>query len=182
MTAKLMTGTWWLLLLRGIVALVFGFIALANVGATALVLFLWFIIFTITDGLFIIVMAIANRKEQGLRGIEILSGLVYIGIGVVALLWPQLTALVLLALIAARAIIGGIAEIILAVKTPPRTRREWVMALGGVISLLLGILMIFRPVQLGLALLWVIGCWAVAMGLILVIAAFSGGGRTPAPA
>jgi uncharacterized membrane protein HdeD (DUF308 family) len=182
MTAKLMTGTWWILLLRGIVALLFGFIALANVGATALVLFLWFIIFTITDGIFSIVMAIANRKEQGLRGAEIFLGVVYIGIGVVALLWPQLTALVLLYLIAARAIIGGIAEIILAVKASPQTRREWLAVLGGAISLILGVLMIFQPVQLGLALLWVIGCWAIALGLILIIAAFSGGSRTPVPA
>jgi uncharacterized membrane protein HdeD (DUF308 family) len=182
MTAKLMSGTWWVLLLRGIVALLFGFIALANVGATALVLFVWFIIFTITDGLFSIVMAFVNRKEQGLSGIAIFSGAVYIGIGVVALLWPQLTALVLLYLIAARAIIGGIAEIILAVKAPPRTGREWLMALGGVVSVIFGVVMIFQPVQLGLALLWVIGCWAVALGLILIIAAFSAGGRTPATA
>jgi uncharacterized membrane protein HdeD (DUF308 family) len=177
-----MTGTWWMLLLRGIVALVFGFIALANVGATALVLFLWFIIFTITDGIFTIVMAIANRKEQGLRWIEIFSGLIYIGIGLAAVLWPQLSALVMLYLIAARAIIGGIAEIILAIKAPPKTRQEWIMAVGGAISLLLGIVMIFQPVQLGLALLWVVGCWAIAMGVILIIAAFSGGSRTPATA
>jgi uncharacterized membrane protein HdeD (DUF308 family) len=182
MTAKLMTGTWWLLLLRGIVALVFGIMALANVGATAMVLFLWFIIFTITDGIFTIVMAIANRKEQGLRGIEIFSGAVHIGIGLVAVFWPQLTALVLIYLIAARAIIGGIAEIILAFKAPPRTGREWLMAVGGVLSLIFGVLMIFQPVQLGLALLWVIGCWAIAMGLILIIAAFMGGSRTPATA
>ena len=179
MTANLMTGTWWMLLLRGIVALIFGFIALANVGATALVLFLWFIIFAITDGLFIIFMAIANRKQQGLQWIEIVSGIIHIGIGAAALLWPQLTALVLIYLIAARAIIGGIAEIILAVKAPPKARQEWVMAVGGAISLLLGILMIFQPVQLGLALLWVVGCWAIAMGVVLIIAAFSGGSRTP---
>jgi uncharacterized membrane protein HdeD (DUF308 family) len=177
-----MSGTWWILLLRGIVALLFGIIALANVGATALVLFLWFIIFTITDGLFSIVMAIANRKEQGLWWTEIFLGVVYIGIGVVALLWPQMTALVLLYLIAARAIIGGIAEIMAAAKARPQTTREWLIALGGVVSLILGVLMIFQPVQIGLALLWVIGCWAIALGLILIIAAFSGGARTPAPA
>jgi uncharacterized membrane protein HdeD (DUF308 family) len=146
------------------------------------VLFLWFIIFTITDGIFSIVMAIANRKEQGLQGKDIFLGLVYIGLGLAALLWPQLTALVLLYLIAARAIIGGIAEIMVAVKARPQTAGEWLMALGGVLSLILGVLMIFQPVQIGLALLWVIGCWAIAMGLILIITAFTGGARTPAPA
>lgn len=182
MTAKLMTGTGGILLLRGIVALIFGFIALANVGATALVLFLWFIIFTITDGIFSIVMAFVNRKEKGLQKKEIFLGLLYIGVGLIAVLWPQLTALVLLYLIAARAIIGGITEILVAVKTRPQTTGEWLMALGGVLSLLFGILMIFQPVQLGLALLWVIGCWAIAMGLILIIAAFTGGSRKLATA
>ena len=177
-----MTGTWWVLLLRGIVALLFGVIALANVGATALALFLWFIIFTITDGLFTIVMAIANHKEGGLRGIEIFWGVIYIAIGLAALLWPQLTAMILLYLIALRALIGGLAEIIVAVKAPPHTRQEWLMVLGGVVSLIFGLLMVFQPVQLGLALLWVIGCWAVALGLILIIAAFSPGSRSAAPA
>lgn len=175
-----MTGARWLLLLRGIVALLFGLIAIANVGATAIVLFVWFIIFTISDGIFIIVMAIASRKEQIYWGLELLWGLVSVGIGVAALLWPQLTALILLYLIAVRAIMAGIFEMVLAFRAPPKNRREWLMALGGVISLIFGVLMIFQPVQFGLALLWVIGCWAIALGLILIVATFGPGSRTPA--
>lgn len=69
MVKNLMTGTWWMLLLRGIVAILFGILAISNVQATALVLFFWFIVFTVTDGIFSLFFALfqLNRETKSSR-------------------------------------------------------------------------------------------------------------------
>jgi uncharacterized membrane protein HdeD (DUF308 family) len=114
--------------------------------------------------------------------LSLLFGILGILVGLVAVSWPELTALLLLYLIAARALIGGIFEIVMAMKTGKKAQHEWLMIVGGVISIILGILMFFQPVLFGLATLWVIGCWAIAMGLFLIIEAFrrKGGGQPAA--
>jgi uncharacterized membrane protein HdeD (DUF308 family) len=182
MFKNLMTGTWWMLLLRGIIAILFGILAISNVQATALVLFFWFIVFTVTDGIFSIIMSIVYRKERENWWLSLLFGILGILVGLVAVSWPELTALLLLYLIAARALIGGIFEIVMAIKTGKKAQHEWLMILGGVISIILGILMFLQPVLIGLATLWVIGCWAIAVGLFLIIEAFrrKGGGQPAA--
>jgi len=80
-------------------------------------------------------------------------------------------------------LIGGMLEIVLAVRGGRQADHDWLMIAGGAISVILGLLMFFQPLLIGLATLWVIGCWAVAMGVFLIIEAFRrrSGGR-PAPA
>ncbi len=182
MLNKLMTGEWWLLLVRGIVILIFGFVALANVSATAIVLYLWFIIFAITDGIFSIFIAFSQRKESDQWGWGLVSGAVGILIGLIAVAWPQPTALIILYFIAIRAIAVGAIELVQTFRGRRADKNKWLTIIGGVLSIIAGLLMLFQPVAMGLVLLWVIGCWAVAMGVILIVAAFrvKGGGRPAA--
>ena len=183
MVNNLMAGTWWMLLLRGIIAILFGLMAIYNVQATAMVLFFWFVVFTVTDGIVSIIMSFVHRKERERWWLSMLFGLFGILFGVVAVIWPGLTALLLIFLIAARALLGGIFEVILAVKTRDKAKPEWWMMVGGILSIIFGILLFFQPVLLGLATLWVVGCWAVAMGIFLIVEAFRRrGGGTPAAA
>jgi uncharacterized membrane protein HdeD (DUF308 family) len=177
LTQNLMRGSWGMLLFRGILALLFGFIAMMNTKGTTLVLLYWFVVFAIADGIFIILMSFVHRNEKTKLGLSLSAGIFSIIFGLLALLWPEMTAALLLFYIAARALLGGLFEIMLAIKT-----RGWWMLLGGFISAAFGLLMFFQPVIMGLTLVWFVGAWAIALGIFLIVEAFrrKGSGNRPA--
>jgi len=158
---------WWLLLLRGIAAIVFGVLAFAWPGLTLLTLILFYGAFALVDGVLAIVAAISGGAP-GSRWWLAIVGLVGIAAGLLTFLMPGVSALVLLFFIAGWAIATGVLQIIGAIQLRKEIDNEWMLILGGVLSVLFGVGMMLAPGAGALALVWVIGIYAVITGVVLV--------------
>jgi uncharacterized membrane protein HdeD (DUF308 family) len=162
---------WWLLLLRGIAAIIFGLLAFAWPGLTLVTLILLYGAYALVDGVLAIIAAITGGVP-GSRWWLAIVGLLGIAAGLVTFLTPGLTALVLLFFIAGWAIVTGVFEIIGAIKLRKEIDNEWLLILGGIISVLFGVGIMLAPGAGALALVWVIGAYSVVMGVIFVALAF----------
>lgn len=171
MTATL-ARNWWAIALRGLVAVLFGIAAFAWPGLTLLVLVWLFGIYALLDGIFSLISAVTNRAENDRWWLLLLEGIVGIAAGIIAILWPGITAFALLYLIAAWAIITGVLEIITAIRLRQEIEGEWLMALSGLLSLVFGILLVIWPGAGVLAVIWLIAAYAIAFGIFLIILGF----------
>jgi uncharacterized membrane protein HdeD (DUF308 family) len=162
---------WWLLLLRGIAAIIFGVLAFAWPGVTLLTLILFYGAFALVDGVLAIIAAITGGAP-GPRWWLVIVGLLGIAAGLLTFLMPGLSALVLLFFIAGWAIATGVFQIIGAIQLRKEIDNEWLLILGGIISVLFGIGVMLAPGAGALALIWVIGTYAVIIGVLLVALAF----------
>ena len=162
---------WWLLLLRGIAAIVFGLLAFAWPGLTLLTLILFYGAFALVDGVLAIIAAITGGSAAPRWWLAIV-GLLGLAAGLLTFLMPGLTAVVLLLFIAGWAIATGVLQIIGAIKLRKEIDNEWLLILGGIVSVLFGVCMMLAPGAGALALVWVIGAYSVVMGVIFVALAF----------
>jgi uncharacterized membrane protein HdeD (DUF308 family) len=162
---------WWLVLLRGIAAIVFGVLAFMWPGLTLVTLVLLYGAFALTDGVFALIAAIKGGSPMP-RWWLALVGLAGIGAGILTFLWPGITALVLLIFIAAWAISIGVMEIYGAIRLRKEISGEWLLILNGAVSVLFGLALLWRPGTGALALIWVIGAYAIFLGIIYVAFAF----------
>jgi uncharacterized membrane protein HdeD (DUF308 family) len=158
-------------LFRGIVAVLFGILALVWPKITLVVLVLLFGIFAVISGITAVAAALRTRGEQG-WGLLLFEGIVGILAGVVALVWPGITALVFLYLLAAWAIITGILELVAPLGFPMRGGRAVLMVLAGLASIVFGILIAAQPASGLLAVVWLIGVYAIVFGVMYVVAYF----------
>jgi uncharacterized membrane protein HdeD (DUF308 family) len=158
-------------LFRGLAALAFGIIALVWPKPTLLVLVLLFGIFAIISGITAVAAALQNREEHG-WGLLLFEGILWILVGVVALVWPGITALAFLYLLAAWAIITGILELIAPLSFPMSVGRGALMVLAGLVSIVFGILIAFQPASGLLAVVWLIGLYAIVFGILHLVAYF----------
>jgi uncharacterized membrane protein HdeD (DUF308 family) len=158
---------WWMLLLRGIAAIIFGGLALAWPGMTLLTLILFYGAFVLVDGVLAIVAAITGGTLTPRWWLAIV-GLLGIAAGLLTFLLPGVTALVLLYLIAGWAIATGVFQIVGAIRLRKEIDNEWFLILCGVISVLFGVAMFMAPGAGALALIWVIGIYAIIIGVLLV--------------
>jgi uncharacterized membrane protein HdeD (DUF308 family) len=184
MTTNASTGTgqpvlpvlsrnWWALALRGLAAILFGILAFAWPGITLFVLIIFFGAYMLVDGIFAIVAAVRAAGEQARWWLMLLEGILGVVVGLVTFFWPGLTALALLYLIAAWAIVTGIMEIAAAIRLRREMVGEWALILGGALSVLFGMLLVVIPARAGLlSLTWLIGAYAVVFGVLLVVLAF----------
>lgn len=171
MLSESLSSAWWSLLLRGLLALAFGFFALAAPGVTLTALILWFGVFALVDGAFLIAGAFAGRREHEHWWLMLLEGLVGVAFGLLALRVPGITALVLLMYIAAFAIITGVLRIVTAVRLRREIEGEWWLALSGIAGVLFGALMMMMPTAGALAMMIYIGVWALIVGFSLLFLA-----------
>jgi uncharacterized membrane protein HdeD (DUF308 family) len=167
--ARTLSQNWWLVLLRGMLAILFGIAAFAWPGITLLTLVLFFGVYAIIDGVIAIVTGLSRTRETSRWWMFLLEGLLNIGAGIVALWMPGLATLVLIYILASWAVFTGILEIVAAVRLRHEITNEWFLALGGVLSIGLGILLFLQPAAGGLAIVWTIAAYAVLFGILLVI-------------
>ncbi|HEY7417838.1 MAG TPA: HdeD family acid-resistance protein [Ktedonobacteraceae bacterium] len=163
---------WWTLLIRGIVAILFGLAALFIPKITLLFLVLLFGAFVLIDGIGAIMIALQERKATPNWWLPLVGGIVGVVIGIVTFFWPHITAFILLYLIAIWAILTGITELVTAFAMRGATALEWTLAIAGAISIVFGLLLIIFPRGGILAVLWIVGIYAIVFGIVLVIRAF----------
>lgn len=162
----------WLIAARGVLAIVFGILALFWPAPTTLVLVLLFGIFSFVDGIFAIAAGTASRGYFKRWWALLLEGITGIAMGVLIFYWPDVTALVLLYFIAARAVATGFFEILLAIEFRQVFSGEWTKIIGGMLSVLLGTMLFVFPAEGTVSLVWLIGIYAIIAGLIELIFAF----------
>jgi uncharacterized membrane protein HdeD (DUF308 family) len=166
------TPSWWVLALRGLVAIVFGLAALFWPGLILAVLIVLFGAYALLDGVLSVIAAFRSSRQGMRRPLLLIEGVIGILFGIFALFWPGLTALALLYIIAFWAILSGIARIIMAIMLRREIENEWSIALSGVLSVILGIVLLLLPGAGLLAYTWLIGLLAVAIGIALIYYAF----------
>lgn len=167
-----LSRNWWMLLLRGLVAIAFGILTWLLPAISLATLVLLFGIYVMADGILGVWTAIKGRKRIDDWWVLFLWGLAGIGIGILTFLAPGITALILLFYIAAWAIVTGVLEIVAAIRLRKEIRGEWLLILAGLASIVFGVLLMAMPGPGALALLWVIATYAIVFGIILVILAF----------
>jgi uncharacterized membrane protein HdeD (DUF308 family) len=164
---------WWLLVLRGAAAVAFALLALLWPGATLAALVVLFGAYTLVDGLLALALAFgANRRGGGDRGWLVLHGVLGIAAGIVVFIWPVITAVVLLLVVAAWSVVIGIFQIIAAIQLRREITDEWYLALGGTVSVLFGIYVFINPGAGAFALVWLIGLYAFVFGIALIAVGF----------
>ncbi len=165
-------SVWWLVLLRGIFVVIFGLIALVSPGIALLTLVWVFGFYAILDGIAAIVIGIRTRGEPHWVW-TIVQGVISVLAGVIALIWPGVTALALLFVVAFWAILLGIGEIAAAFASRKSGAKDWGWTLAaGILSVIFGIVLLIWPAGGILTLVWLVGIFALAGGIALIVLAF----------
>jgi uncharacterized membrane protein HdeD (DUF308 family) len=167
-----LSRNWWALALRGLFAVLFGIMAFAWPGITLGALVLLYGAYALADGVFAIVAAVTGTPRSLPWWALLAEGVAGIAVGVLTFVWPVITGLVLLYLIAAWAVVTGVFEIVTAVRLRKEIRGEWLMALSGVLSILFGLALAVFPGAGALAVVWLIGAYAITFGVLLMILGF----------
>jgi uncharacterized membrane protein HdeD (DUF308 family) len=167
----LLARNWWAIGIRGAVAILFGLIALFLPGATMLSLVIVFAAYAFVDGVFGIISAVRAAREHERWGFLVLEGLVNIAAAAVAVLWPGITVVAFVFLIAFWAILTGILELVAAFRLEFIDGRGWLI-FGGIVSVLYGALLIVAPLAGAVVLTWWLGAYALVFGVCLVVLAF----------
>lgn len=166
----MVAGNWWVLLLRGIAAVLFGLAALLWPGLTLYVLVIFFGAYVLVDGVFAIAAGI--RGSGGRAWLLLAEGVLGVLAGLVALFWPGISALVLLYVIAAWAIFTGILKMVMAISLRREIENEWLMILSGVLSVVFGVVLGALPGVGLLSLVWLVGIYALIFGVALIVLGF----------
>ncbi len=163
-----MAKYWWVPFVRGIFAILFGLLAFIWPGLTLLALVLLFGAYALLDGFFNLIGGLSSRQGQPHRWLTLAEGVVSILAGILTFFWPAITALVLLYVIAFWSIVTGVLEISGAIQLRRVIRNEWFLVLGGIASILFGLLLVILPGEGFLALVWLIGGYAIVFGILLI--------------
>jgi uncharacterized membrane protein HdeD (DUF308 family) len=163
---------WWVPVIRGIAAIVFGIIAFVYPGLTVATLVLFFGAWVLIDGIFRVIGAIGHRASDPDWGWHIVVGIVGIIVGLLTFHAPQITALALVIYIAAWALMIGATEIAFAIKLRREIKGEWFLILMGLASIIFAILLLWNPIAGAAAVIWLIAWYAVVLGILAIFFGF----------
>jgi uncharacterized membrane protein HdeD (DUF308 family) len=169
--SEVLADAWWALGLRGLLGIAFGLICLLVPAAAILALVLLFSAYMLVDGVLAIASGIKAARSGERWGLLILEGIVDIAAGVIAFLWPAITAVAFVFLIAAWALVSG-ALMLAAAFSLNLDHGRWWLALGGIASIIFGIVLAIAPVMGAVVLTWWLGAYALVFGVLLLILAF----------
>ena len=162
-----LTRYWWLVALRGVILVLLGIAALGWPGITLTVLVLWVGAGFLVNGALALAAAITGKEIRG-RAWLVVEGLLGIGAGIATFVYPGMTQFVLLWVAAGWAIAAGIVQIMAAVQLRKVIRREWLLGLAGVLSIVFGALLVLWPIAGLLTLALVFGWFAILYGVALI--------------
>jgi uncharacterized membrane protein HdeD (DUF308 family) len=163
-----MSRNWGAIALRGFIAVLLGVVAIVWPGPTVAVLVILLGAFALVEGLTNVVAGVRGRE-----GWAISEGIISVVVGIVIVVWPAITALALLYVVAAWAIITGIVRIVAAVQLRRVIRNEWLLVGSGVASIIFGAIAALFPGAGILALIWLLGAWLIVLGVLLIALALS---------
>ena len=169
---NLLSNSWRELAWRGAISLVFGILAAFWPGLTLLWLMTLFVAYALISGSASAIAAIKNRQSNRDWWLLLLLGLMSVAAGVLALIYPDRTAVFLVLLIGATALASGIIDIVMAVRLRKVIRGEALLILNGIISVAFGVFVFFSPGAGALALIWLISIYAIASGVLLLALAY----------
>ena len=164
---KSMAEYWWAFVIRGLFGLLFGIGTMLWPDFTLQILLIFFGVYCFVDGITTIVMAFSEKRWW-----YILEGLVSIAAGVIVFAWPGITAVTVIWIIGFWAIVRGVWQIMAAIQLRKEIDNEWMLILGGIVSILFGVLVVTRPGAGILAVTWMIGLYALVFGIFLMILGF----------
>jgi uncharacterized membrane protein HdeD (DUF308 family) len=176
---SVLQDNWWAIALRGVVGILIGIVAFFLPGPTLVALVWLFGAYAILDGLFSLA-TVWRRGRTRPWWAMVFEGLLGLGAGTISFVWPGITAMALVYLIAAWAFVTGILEIVAAIRLRREIEGEWLLALTGVLSLILAVLFAMAPDAGAVALIWLWGAYAAAFGVLLVWLGFRLRGRQEA--
>ena len=180
MLANILSRYWWMILLRGVASLAFGILVFAQPAISLVTLTLLFGAFALVDGIANTVSAVGGRHENENWGVLLLTGLAGIVIGALTFYDPTITALGLLFYIAIWVTGTGLLQVVAGIRLRKEIEGEWLLILNGALSVLFGLVLLWRPGVGALAVVWIIGTYAILVGIIYI--AFGLKLRTRAPA
>lgn len=170
--SAILSRAWWMLLARGVIAILFAVMCWTRPGISLAALMWVFATYTLADGILGVVTAITGRNEHEYWWVLLIQGIIGIGVGLMTFAAPGVTALIFLFYIAIWAITKGVLEIVAAIRLRKEIEGEWLLILGGLVSVVFGAALMAHPGAGALAMLWLIAAYAFIFGVILVILAF----------
>jgi uncharacterized membrane protein HdeD (DUF308 family) len=176
---------WWVFLVRGVLAILFGVMAWMWPGLTLVTLVFFFGAWALVSGIFSVVGALRGKAHSPHWWVWLLQGLLGIAIGILTFARPGVTALALMVYIAAWSIVSGVFEVLTAIRLRKEIQGEGWLILAGIASVVFGLLILLFPGAGALALLWLIAAYAILFGVLLLAVAFKlkklGGVGAPVP-
>ncbi|HEY1370964.1 MAG TPA: HdeD family acid-resistance protein [Candidatus Binatia bacterium] len=162
-----LASNWWVVLLRGIAGIVFGIATFFAPAISLAFLVLLFGAYALVDGVLTLISAVRNTTNRR-WWVLLIEGLVGVIAGIITFVWPGITAVALLYVIAAWALITGALEIAEAIRLRKVIDNEWLLVLSGIVSIALGVLLAMFPGPGALAVVLWIGAYALIFGILLV--------------
>jgi uncharacterized membrane protein HdeD (DUF308 family) len=169
--SALLADYWWALALRGLFGVLFGVIAFAMPGVTMVSLVWLFAAYMLADGVLAIIAGVRAARRRDKWGLLVLEGIANLIAGVLAFVWPGITILALVLLIAAWAVVSGALMLAAAFRLTVRHGRWW-MVVSGLLSIVWGVLLTVFPIAGAVVLTWWIGAYALVFGVLLLALAF----------
>jgi uncharacterized membrane protein HdeD (DUF308 family) len=166
--ARTLVQNWWLFTLRGILGIIFGCIALVFPGPTMLSLVIVFSAYMLVDGVAGIISAVRAIRKKDRWALLLFEGLLNIAVGILAFLWPGITVIAFVLLVAAWAIVSGALMTAAGFRLNVAHGRWW-LVLGGLLSFAYGALLVATPLIGAIVLTWWMGAYALAFGVALVV-------------
>ena len=168
-TRQITQAYWWLLIIRGVVAVLFGIMALISVEFTLLFLVYLFGAYVLIDGIMAIIASLQERRSSSAWWVVFLIGIVGIIVGVLSFIHPGNVALLIFYLIAIWLIVAGFFGIVSAFFRARGT--EWLSVMGGILSIIIGVIFLLHPTSSILSIVWLLGVFALIYGIIQIIRA-----------
>ena len=169
--SEVLADSWWAVGLRGILGILFGLICLLTPGVAVEVFVILFAAYMLVDGVFAIISGIKAARNGERWGLLILEGIVDLAAGAVAVLWPAITLIALIWLVAVWAVVSGVL-MLTAAFTLNLDHGRWWLALGGIASVIFGVLLVIEPLIGAVVLTIWVGAYALVFGVLLLILAF----------
>jgi uncharacterized membrane protein HdeD (DUF308 family) len=168
----ILAKNWWSLVLRGVAAILFGILTFVWPGITLFALVFVFAGYALVDGVLSLAGAVRAAERHDRWGALMLEGIVGVLAGAVTVFWPRITAVSLVFVIAAWAIVTGVAEIAAAIRLRRHIHGEWLLALAGAASIVFGVLIGASPLLGALVIAVWIGAYMLVFGIVLLALGF----------
>jgi uncharacterized membrane protein HdeD (DUF308 family) len=159
---------WWTLALRGVIAMLFAVGAFVWPLATALAFVILLAAFAFVEGIFAFIGAFSWGLTGSQRLLLIVLGLLGLAVGVAAVMYPGITATVIVALVAWWAIVSGVIQFVVAIELRKVIKNDWLLIVGALLSILFGVLLLWRPLAGIITLSWLFGFYALLYGIVML--------------